>query len=140
MVVISKEKIMSFVSEAYKVKFRAVRNKKIFFSAIIKDNKNTVICTPQSKYHPKLGAWWVDITQIQYDEFEKYDNAIIIFRLEGSMLCMQNWKSLKEYLNEKCRTYNDSEKEHWKLYIYNDYIKVMRNDNICNLEVKSCIF
>lgn len=135
MEIFSKGEVALLSSEAYGIKFRPVYDKKVFFEAITKENRRIVLCSPQSKYHKNIEAWWSDITEIQYDFMEKYDEAIIIFRLEGSMLCMLNWLDFKAYLNEECRRYNTHEKEHWKLYVHREYIKISGNNNKFNVKI-----
>lgn len=130
----NKEKVRLLASEAYGVAFRPVLRKKIFYEAV-EEGKRILLCTPQSKYHETVGAWWVDITQIQFKVMDEYDDAIIIFRLEGSMLCMFNFEDIKPYLDDNCIKYNYREKKHWKLYIYKDHIKVQGNDKLFNVKV-----
>jgi hypothetical protein len=55
------------------------------------------------------------------------DCAILAFRLEGDKVYYLNFSHLKLYLTEKAMINNDREGNHWKLYIWSDYIQVIQN-------------
>lgn len=123
------------MSEALNTNFKSVLSKRVFYDSIDREGNSILLCTPQSKYHESISAWWIDITQIQYELLEKYDKAVVVFRLQGSKLCTINWDDLKPYLIDNCMKYNEREKEHWKLYIYKDHIQIVGNDSLLTVQV-----
>ena len=113
-------------SKAAQCTFTQVPGKKIMFHGRLSDGKTIIMCTPQAKRQPG-GFCWTDITKVQYDLLNSYDHAIVVFRLEGNRLIMWDWKGLKYRLTEDCMTYNKNEGYHWKLYIYDDKVKIIGN-------------
>ena len=110
-----------------------VPRKKIMFHGRKKNGNSVIMCTPQAKRQPK-GFFWTDITEVQYTLLDSYDEAIVVFRLEGNRLTMCGWDSLRKYLTRSCMTNNSSEGNHWKLYIHDDYIEVVGNSKKIGLE------
>lgn len=104
------------------------------FESVLENSEKIILCTPLSKFHETIDGGWVDITLIQYELMEAYDNAIIIFRLEGNKLSMVNWLDLKPLFIESCMRYTKNSKEHWKLNISDRHIKVTGNDVLLNAE------
>jgi hypothetical protein len=104
------------------------------FESTLENGESIILCTPLSKYHETIDAGWVVITLVQYELMESYDNAIIIFRLEGQKLLMVNWVDIKPLLIESCMQYTENSKEHWKLNIHDDHIKVSGNDETLNVK------
>jgi hypothetical protein len=88
------------------------------------------ICSPRAKKQPQ-GYCWADITMVQYDEMEKYDIAIVAFRLEGRLLVVADWNTLKTYFTGEAMQYNKSEGNHWQLHIFEDYIEIVNNPRTC---------
>lgn len=100
-----------------------------------RNGESIILCSSLSKHHESINAGWVDITLVQYELMESYDNALIIFRLEGEKLSLVNWGDLKTLLKEENMRYTKNSKEHWKLNIHDSFVKVSGNENI--LEVKA---
>lgn len=136
--IVELEKVLKVASEAAGNEYKLIKGKRIMFESTLESGESIILCTPLSKYHKTIDAGWVDITLVQYELMESYDNVIIIFRLEGRKLSMVNWVDLKPVLIESCMRYTENSKEHWKLNIHDDYIKVSGNDEI--LDVRSFIY
>lgn len=132
--IVELEKVLDLASEAAGNRYKLIKGKRILFESKLGNGESIILCTPQSKYHKIIDAGWVDITLIQYELMESYDNAIIIFRLEGKKLSMVNWVDLKPLLIKESMRYTKNSKEHWKLNIHDSYIKVSGNDNILNVK------
>ena len=125
----SKEKVISDLQDQFKVKLHPVKGKQIFFTGILNNGKEILICTPKSKLYPK-GHGWVDITVQQYEILDSSFEGILVIRLEGNKLYNLNFKDLQSYLTVDSMIYNKREGDHWKLYIFPDYIEVRGNKNI----------
>ena len=136
--IVELEKVLKVASEAAGNEYKLIKGKRIMFESTLESGESIILCTPLSKYHKTIDTGWVDITLVQYELMESYDNVIIIFRLEGRKLSMVNWVDLKPVLIESCMRYTENSKEHWKLNIHDDYIKVSGNDEI--LDVRSFIY
>lgn len=67
------------------------------------------------------------------------DSGLVIFRLEGMKLAMVKWLELKAFLTAKCMQYNANEQNHWKLNLFSDHIKVVKNKEEMPIEIVSCI-
>ena len=126
--------VLEVASQAAGCRYQLIDGKKIMFESRLENKEKIALCTPQSKLHPQ-GFYWTDITSVQYELLDSYDNAMVIFRLEGRMLTMVNWEDLKPYLTPECMRSNAKEGNHWKLNIYTDHIKISGNDN--ELKVKA---
>lgn len=105
---------------------RQVPRKKIMFFGTAVNGDALAICSPQSKFH-KQGFYWVDITEIQCNVMNQAKKGLVIFRLEGRKIAVIDWDVLKQSLMPGCMRYNSTEKNHWKLNIYDCYIKVSGN-------------
>lgn len=125
---VSISEVVEVASGAARCKYQLIPGKKIMFESRLENGESIAMCTPQSKFHPQ-GFYWTDITSVQYELLDSYDNAIVIFRLQGRMLTMLNWEDLKPYFTAKCMRNNSKEGNHWKLNIYTDHIKVSGNEN-----------
>ena len=118
--------VVDVASNAAGCRYQKITGKKILFESTLENGENIVMFTPQAKLQPQ-GFFWIDISSKQFEIFENYDNAILIFRLQGRLLMLVNWIDLKPYLNAKCMRSNSHEGEHWKLYIFTDHIKISGN-------------
>lgn len=124
----SKEKVISDLEEQIKVDLHPMKSKRIFYSGILEDGNEIVVCTPESKLYPR-GHGWVDITMKQYEILDGAFKGILAIRLGNNMLYNLNFKDLKGYLTVDAMVYNKREGDHWKLHILPDYIKVLGNEN-----------
>lgn len=131
---VSISEVLELASEAAKCRYQLIDGKKIMFESQLENKERIALCTPQSKLHSQ-GFYWTDITLIQYELLDFYNSAMVIFRLEGRMLTMVNWKDLKPYLIPECMRSNVKEGKHWKLNIYTDHIKISGNKK--ELKVKA---
>lgn len=136
--IVELEKVLRVASEAAGNEYKLIKGKRIMFESTLENGESIILCTPLSKHHKTINAGWVDITLVQYELMESYDNAMVIFRLDGQKLSMVNWVDLKTLLIESCMRYTKNSKEHWKLNIHDDYIKVSGNDKI--LRVKAFVY
>jgi hypothetical protein len=132
--IVGLEKVLKVASEAAGNEYKLIKGKKIMFESTLENGESIILCTPLSKYHETIDAGWVVVTLVQYELMESYDNAIIIFRLEGQKLLMVNWVDIKPLLIESCMQYTENSKEHWKLNIHDDHIKVSGNDETLNVK------
>ena len=132
---LSKEFVVNMNSEAHNTNFKLLRGKKVLYDATLENGEKILLCTPESKYHAASNKWWVDITEIQKCIFDSYDKVSIVFRLEGSMLGLINWRDLMPFLTFNCMRNSKNEGDHWKIYIYPKYLKVQGNEKTCKLEV-----
>jgi len=136
--IVELEKVLRVASEAAGNEYKLIKGKRIMFESTLENGESIILCTPLSKHHKNINAGWVDITLVQYELMESYDNAMVIFRLDGQKLSMVNWVDLKTLLIGSCMRYTKNSKEHWKLNIHDDYIKVSGNDKI--LKVKAFVY
>lgn len=132
------EKVLKVASEAAGSQYSLIKGKRIMFESVLRNGENIILCTPLSKYHETIDAGWVDITLVQSELIDIYDNAIFIFRLEGYKFSMVNWIDLKPLLIKGCMGYTKNSKEHWKLNIHDSHIKVRGNDEL--LAIKSFVY
>lgn len=132
------EKVLKVAAEAAGSQYSRIKGKRIMFESVLENGEDIILCSPISKHHDTIDAGWVDITLIQSELMDNYDNAMFIFRLEGCKLTMVNWIDLKQLLIEDCMRYTRNSKEHWKLNIHDNYIKVSGNDKL--LTTKSFIY
>lgn len=123
---INLNEVLLLASKATECDFRPVSRKKIMFQGRKTNGDTVTLCSPQSKMHPQ-GFYWVDITQEQARVLGETDVGIVFFRLEGRNLLMTKWADLKQYLIADCMRYNAKEQHHWKLYIFQDHIKISGN-------------
>lgn len=128
--IVELEKVLRAAGNEYKL----IKGKRIMFESTLENGESIILCTPLSKHHKTINAGWVDITLVQYELMESYDNSMVIFRLDGQKLSMVNWVDLKTLLIGSCMRYTKNSKEHWKLNIHDDYIKVSGNDKILNVK------
>ncbi len=110
-----------------------VPGKKIMFHGRMRNGESVIMCTPQAKRQPQ-GFYWTDITEVQYNLLNSYDNATVVFRLEGNRLVKWEWRGLKNSLTKNCMKYNEKEGYHWKLNIYDTYIKIVGNSQTVEIE------
>ena len=135
---ISLGEVLGLASKASECNLRQVPRKKIMFQGQKPNGETITLCSPQSKMHPQ-GFYWVDITQEQSRVLNETDKGLIFFRLEGRNLLMVKWADLKQYLTADCMRYNTNEQNHWKLNIFPDYIKVVKNKEEMPIEIVSYI-
>ena len=84
---VSISEVVEVASGAARCKYQLIPGKKIMFESRLENGESIAMCTPQSKFHPQ-GFYWTDITSVQYELLDSYDNAIVIFRLQGRKLTM----------------------------------------------------
>ncbi|MFP3153347.1 hypothetical protein LQZ18_02750 [Lachnospiraceae bacterium ZAX-1] len=132
--IVELENGLKVASKAAGNEYRLIKGKKIMFESTLENGESIILCTPLSKYHDTIDAGWVDITLVQYELMESYDNAMLIFRIEGYKLSMVNWIDLKPLLIQSCMRYTKKSKEHWKLNIHDKFIKVSGNEKTLNVK------
>lgn len=127
--------VVELVTKAWGCKLTGYQRKQILFRGTLPNGGIATLLTPYSKYHPKQGFFWIDISEQHTKLFNESESAAIVFRLEGRLMVMIKWSDLKPYLIEECKRFNNKEKNHWKLNIYTDHIKVSGNPNECKIEM-----
>lgn len=90
------------------------------------NGKKLVLCTPASKIHVN-GNGWFDLNLSQVELLDNADVSILAVRLEGEKIYYVDFKELRKLMNTKCMTRNKTSGEHWKLYIWQNYIEVLGN-------------
>lgn len=135
---ISLNQVLALAGKATNSSFRQIPRKKIMFRTTTAEGKSVTLCSPQSKLHSQ-DFFWVDITQEQYRVLSETDSGLVIFRLEGMKLAMVKWLELKVFLTKECMQYNANEQNHWKLNIFPDHIKVVKNKEEMPIEIVSYI-
>lgn len=118
--------------------FKIFPKKRIMYTGTKINNKTVSLCSPQSKLHPQ-GFSWVDITEEQCRVMNLADDGIVVFRLENKKLIEVKWSDLVKYLTSECMRFNRKEKNHWKLNIFEDYIKISGNNDLLKSEMKIII-
>ncbi|CAM4102622.1 hypothetical protein [Mesobacillus thioparans] len=93
----------------------------------LSEGKRLVLCTPSSKLHPQ-GKGWFDLTTIQVDLLDDSDIAILAVRLQGNKIYYLDFKKLRKLMTSNIILDNSREGNHWKLYVWENYIKVQSNE------------
>ena len=102
-----------------------VPGKQIIYQGKSLTGKDIIVCSPQTKLHDK-GYGWVDFTVVQYTLMNDFI-SIIAIRMEGDRVYYFNFDDLKPFLTKEAMVFNVREGDHWKLYIWPDYIQVLGN-------------
>lgn len=126
-----KKSVLNTVSERYNCSLSNVIRKKIIYHGF-SNGKKLVLCTPESKLHPQ-GHGWFDLTTKQVDLLDGADIALLAIRLQGNKIYYVDFKQLRKLLTSEM-TLNYSEDEKWRLYIWENYIKVRGNDKKFDIE------
>lgn len=90
------------------------------------DGKKIVLCTPASKIHVN-GHGWFDLNLSQVELLDNAAVSILVVRLDGEKIYYVDFKELRKLMTTKCMTRSKTSGEHWKLYIWKDYIEVRGN-------------
>ena len=125
----SKEFVISELEDYYKVSLTKLPKYRIFYSGLLNNNEEILICTPESKLHIKEHGW-IDITNKQVLLLKKAKHSILAFRLEGNKVYYINFSDLVKYLTPKSMFNNSREGDHWKLYIWPKHIEIRGNGNL----------
>lgn len=123
----TKADVLRAIESRYKVSFTPVKGKRVFFDTSINGVKTIIVCSPHSTTH-KSGQGWIDLTRIQIDLMDRYDAAILAFRLPRQQTYFIDFKQLRTLLTENCIFVNNREGEHWKLYVWPERIEVRQNE------------
>ena len=91
--------------------------KKIIFTGKTNYSQSIVVVTPESSLN-SADKGLVDFTLIQKDILDKFDIALIVFRLTSGEVFYVDYEKLKVFLTNENMTYNERAFEHWKLHIY----------------------
>jgi hypothetical protein len=121
-----KEKVIFGLQEHIGAKLYRQSGKRVFYNGKRVDCGKIVVCTPQSKLHRK-GHGWIDFTRIQFLILDEADDSILAFRMEGDKVYYFYFRDFKDYLTKDSMLYNKREGDHWKLYIWPNYIEVRGN-------------
>ena len=123
---VSISEVLKVASESAGNPYKLIQGKKIMFESKLENGESIALCSPQSKFYPQ-GFYWCDMTSIQCELLDEYDNTIVIFRLQGRKMMMVSWCDLKPLFTVDCMRENPKEGTHWKMNIYDDHIKVSGN-------------
>jgi hypothetical protein len=126
-----KQIVLKTVSERYNCLLSNIIRKKIMYHGV-STGKKLVLCTPESKLHPQ-GHGWFDLTTKQVKLLDDADIAILAVRLEGNKIYYVDFKQLRRLITTDM-TLNYSENEKWRLYIWENYIKIRGNDKKFDIE------
>ena len=114
---ISIKSIVSDIEEKINSSLSVYPQKKIIFTGKTDDSQSIAIVTPESSLNTSEKGL-VDFTLIQKNILDKFDIALIIFRLTNGEVFYIDYEALKTYLTNENVTYNERAFEHWKLHIY----------------------
>lgn len=117
--------VVKTVSEIYNCSLASIIRKKIMYHGV-SNGKKLVLCTPYSKLHAQ-GHGWFDLTTKQVNLLDDSDIAILVVRLEGNKIYYVDFKQLRGLITSDM-TLNYSEDEKWRLYIWENHIKVRGNN------------
>ena len=124
---VSIETAVAEASAALGCRVTQIPGKKIMFQGTDSYGRKFILVTPQAKRQDK-GFFWSDLTEVQYNLLDSAYSAVIVYRKEGGGTTTVDWSGLRNYLTRACMKYNANEGNHWKLYIYPGYIKIVGND------------
>ncbi len=122
----NKQIVVSTVNEKYQCALSNIKRKQIMYEGTSR-GRRIVLCTPSSKLHVN-GNGWFDLTTKQVDLLDDSHIAILAVRLEGNKIHYVDFKELRKLMTPDVMTRNATEGEHWKLYVWNDHLKVLGND------------
>ncbi|MCG3418230.1 hypothetical protein [Oceanobacillus jordanicus] len=89
----------------------------------VSNGKKLVLCTPKSKLHVN-GRGWFDLNTKQVDLLDGADISLLAVRLEGNKIYYIDFKKLRKVMTPDIMLKNPHEGEHWKLFIWDIYLKV----------------
>ncbi|MCM3584231.1 hypothetical protein M3182_00560 [Mesobacillus maritimus] len=118
--------VVKAVSEKYNCILSNIKRKQIMYEGT-SNEKKLVLCTPQSKLHVN-GKGWFDLTTLQIDLLDDSDIPILAVRLQGYKVYYIDFKELKKLMTPDIMLRNPKEGEHWKLYVWGNFIKVQGNE------------
>lgn len=124
--------VVSTVSEKFNSTLSNIKRKQIMYEGI-SSGKRVVLCTPSSKLHIS-GKGWFDLTTKQVDLLDDADIAILAVRLQGNKIYYLDFKELRKLMTPDIVLRNSNEGEHWKLYVWENYIKVQGNEKEFHIE------
>lgn len=127
-----KQTVVKTVSEKYNCKLSNINRKQIMYE-MENNGKRIVLCTPSSKLHVS-GKGWFDLTTKQVDLLDDADIAILAVRLQGNKIYYIDFKELRKLMTTDIMLKNPNEGEHWKLYVWEKYIKVQGNEKEFHIE------
>lgn len=126
MPILDKLFVVTRVNKEYSCQLSVIKGKKIMFTGIT-CGRRIVLCTPSSKRHVN-GNGWFDLTMKQADLMDDADIAILSVRMQSNRLYTLNYKQLRRLMTNENKLTNPNEGEHWKFFVWKDYIKVQGCD------------
>jgi hypothetical protein len=121
MVIPNKSLIINTLNERYDCSLKPFRGKQIIYEGIV-GKERLIVCTPSSKIHVR-GHGWFDLTIKQAEILDGADIAILAIRLPNKVYFL-DYKELRKLMKDKAIHQNLKEGEHWKFYVWNDFIEV----------------
>lgn len=125
MLIPDKNIVVEEISKRYKCSISNIARKKIMYHGV-SDGRKLVLCTPESKLHAQ-GHGWFDLTTKQVELLDDADIAILAVRLQGNRIYYIDFEQLRRLITSDMKLKYSSD-EKWRLYIWEDYIKVRGND------------
>lgn len=118
--------VLETISKQHNCALSNIARKQIMYQGVT-DGKRLVLCTPSSKLHPQ-GKGWFDLTIKQVEILDDSDIAILAARLQGGKIYYINFKDIRKLMTSDIMLENPREGEHWKFYVWPNYIKVQGNE------------
>ncbi|MET1248892.1 hypothetical protein ABWW58_08910 [Sporolactobacillus sp. STCC-11] len=124
--ILDKQLVVNRVNKEYDCQLSVVKGKQIMYAGISHGRK-IVLCTPSSKLHVN-GNGWFDLTMKQALLLDNADIAILFVRMQGNKLYILDYKQLRRLMTNDNKLTNPYEGEHWKFFVWKNYIKVQGCD------------
>ncbi|ASA25664.1 hypothetical protein [Paenibacillus donghaensis] len=118
--------VINELSKRYNCTLSTIQGKQIMYQAI-SGGKSIVICTPYSKLHVSSKGWF-DLTTKQIELLDDSHIAVLAVRLGVNKIYYIDFKELRKMMNPEIMLRNPNEGEHWKLFVWEDHIKVQGNE------------
>ena len=91
-----------------------------------------LVCTPYSRLHKQGNGLTLPLSNLQM--LDKDTNSILAFRVGGNEAYYFHFRDIKPYLTKEAMVYNKREGDHWKLYIWLNYIQVLGSSNLFRIK------
>lgn len=123
-----KKIVVKMINQEYNSILSNIKRKQIMYEGVSEGkSKRIVLCTPSSKLH-ESGKGWFDLTTKQVDLLDDSDIGILAVRLQGNKIYYLDFKELRKLMKPEIMLKNQNEGEHWKLFVWENYIKVQGNE------------
>lgn len=124
--------VVHSLNQKFQCHFSSMKRKQIMFEGESR-GKRIVVCTPSSKVHIQ-GKGWFDLNIKQVELLDKADIAILAVRLEGNKIYYVDFKELRKLMTSNVMLENYAEGQHWKFFVWSNYIQVQGSDKKFSIE------